>query len=121
MLATGQRTPLTRKGPVTSSSPEGSWRRKTTRRPLKRPASRMSTVPGTMLARRALHEVPLHRRLHVICRVEARRLQQQEVGFVRVPVRAACSALIRCEVPDYYAVRQAPSQRETPCAASSSS
>ena len=34
VLDTRKHTPLTRKGPVTSSRPEGSWRRNTTRRPL---------------------------------------------------------------------------------------
>jgi len=43
--------PLTWYGPVTSNRPDGSWRRKTTRRPRKRPASRISTVPGVMLLR----------------------------------------------------------------------
>lgn len=46
-----RRTPLTLNGPVTSSRPEGSCFRKMTRLPLKRPASRMSTVPGLMLER----------------------------------------------------------------------
>ena len=40
-------TPLMRCGPATSSSPEASCLRKTTRFPLKRPARRTTTVPGT--------------------------------------------------------------------------
>ena len=44
-------TPLTTKGPVTKRSPEGSCFRKMARLPLKRPASRITTVPGVMLAR----------------------------------------------------------------------
>ena len=44
-------TPLILKGPVTSSRPEGSWPRQMTRLPLKRPASRIRTEPGAMLAR----------------------------------------------------------------------
>ena len=44
-------TPLIENGPVTRRRPEGSCFRKTTRRPRKRPDSRMSTVPGVMLLR----------------------------------------------------------------------
>jgi len=47
----GRRTPLTLNGPVTSSRPDGSCFRNTTRLPLKRPASRISTAPGRMDAR----------------------------------------------------------------------
>ncbi|GIL85814.1 hypothetical protein Vretifemale_14350 [Volvox reticuliferus] len=44
-------TPFSLKGPVTSKRPDGSWLRKMTLLPLKRPASRIRTVPGVMLAR----------------------------------------------------------------------
>mmetsp|Transcript_43320 Transcript_43320/g.129920 ORF Transcript_43320/g.129920 Transcript_43320/m.129920 type:complete len:275 (-) Transcript_43320:8-832(-) len=44
-------TPLSLKGPVTSSRPEGSWPRQMQRLPLKRPARRIRTVPGVMVAR----------------------------------------------------------------------
>merc|ERR1719427_146658 len=42
---------LMRKGPVTSSRPEASCFKKTTRLPLWAPASRISTVPGVMVER----------------------------------------------------------------------
>merc|ERR1719324_113825 len=41
-------TPFTAYGPVTRSSPLSNCFRKTTRLPRKRPARRMSTVPGVM-------------------------------------------------------------------------
>jgi len=44
-------TPLTLYGPVTSRRPLSNCFKKTTRRPRKRPAKRMSTVPGEMLLR----------------------------------------------------------------------
>merc|ERR1719353_1169832 len=44
-------TPLIAYGPVTKRSPLSSCLRKTTRRPRKRPASRISTVPGVMFLR----------------------------------------------------------------------
>merc|ERR1719199_737664 len=44
-------TPLTAYGPVTSRRPLSNCFKNTTRRPRKRPAKRMSTVPGEMLLR----------------------------------------------------------------------
>lgn len=46
-----EHTPLTTKGPVTRRSPESSCFRKIARFPLKRPARRITTVPGVKLAR----------------------------------------------------------------------
>lgn len=97
-------TPFSWKGPVTSSRPEGSCFRNTTRLPLKRPASRMSTVPGVMLARSFVGLSVLRRCFGAFT---------SSAGYIRGSLAAAgagfsCLACVGKFPPFFFLIAQAP-------------